>query len=238
MQREDSLDLSNAFNSAWRPYIAEKLKESGASVRLGGMCKSFLEEREIQSGDVCVRMDKGCPQGFSLGPSLWNVVMQGWFQTMEGANRIWAEGQVERRGGQGMEKLAQAYADDQVVMMAGKSREIEKKWHHVWQAFKVWERESGAKYNLDRTEAVLLEKDGKRIRPPVIRVDGQTVNIKTSIKYLGVMVDRQLNEHVTNARKKSARLANKIVNLTRKEYGENTRFIKVITDRVVAPAVL
>lgn len=82
-----ALDLSNAFNSAWRPYIAERLKRGGASGGLGRICESFVENRTIQSGQVVVPMDKGCSQVSSLGPSLWNVVMHEWFQAMGNANR-------------------------------------------------------------------------------------------------------------------------------------------------------
>lgn len=74
-----ALDLSNDFNSAWRPYIAQHLKRSGASCMLGRMCEDFLKDQTVQSGEEEVEMEKDCPQESSLGTSPWNVVMQGWF---------------------------------------------------------------------------------------------------------------------------------------------------------------
>lgn len=56
--------------------------------------------------------------------------------------------------------------------------------------------------------------------------DNQNVMIGGSLKYLGITFDRKLNfnEHARNVKKKQERIANKIVNLTRKEYGKNTVF--------------
>lgn len=58
--------------------------------------------------------------------------------------------------------------------------------------------------------------------------------------YLGITFDRRLNfnEHVRNVRKKTARIAHKIVNLIRIEYGKNMTFLRKVMNRVVAPAIL
>lgn len=58
-------------------------------------------------------------------------------------------------------------------------------------------------------KALFIEKDGKTIRPPTTTVEGHNVEIKGSLKYLGITFDRKLNfnEHV---RKKTEKIANKM----------------------------
>lgn len=70
-----ALDLSNAFNNAWQAYIRKQLGIADADMKLPKMCESFLIKRTVKSEDVEIRMEKGCPLGSSLGPTLWNVVM-------------------------------------------------------------------------------------------------------------------------------------------------------------------
>lgn len=65
-----ALDLSNAFNSAWMPYISRQLKKAEVEQKLGNICLDFLEDRTISSGRAERRMDKGYPQGSSLGPTM------------------------------------------------------------------------------------------------------------------------------------------------------------------------
>lgn len=72
-----SLELSNVFNSAWKPYLAMQLARAEVETRLGKMCENFLEGRKVKSGNVEADMPKGCLQGSSLGPTLWNVLMEG-----------------------------------------------------------------------------------------------------------------------------------------------------------------
>lgn len=75
-----ALDFSNAFHSGWRPYLARQLAGYEIGTRLNSiLCENFLDERGVMSGNVEAEMPKGCPQGSSIGPTLWNVLMEGWF---------------------------------------------------------------------------------------------------------------------------------------------------------------
>jgi len=77
---------------------------------------------------VSRRVERGCPQGSSLGPTLWLVCMNEW---LEGTGREDPRGGVYR----------QTFADDQVILGAGMSvKEIERKWMDTWEICKEWER--------------------------------------------------------------------------------------------------
>lgn len=105
--------------------------------------------------------------------------------------------------------------------------------------YNLWEGDSGTKYNIGKTEA-LLQKRMERQRPPVIRVEEDVTEMGGAIKYLWITIDKRLNfnEHIRNIRRKTARNVNKIVNITSKKYGRNMNFLKIIMNRVIGRAVL
>lgn len=112
------LDLSNAFNMAWPPQVSEQLRTLRAPFYLQKIVASFLTDRIVYSGTVEMDMDIGCPQGSSMGPTLWIVAMQSWFRLFEDRHES---------------TKVQAYADDQCLVLHGTSvKKIEAEWSKAW----------------------------------------------------------------------------------------------------------
>lgn len=57
----------------------------------------FLINRREKSGNIDIEMEKGCRQGLSLGPIMWSIVMQGWFQKIDETNTEWKENRARER---------------------------------------------------------------------------------------------------------------------------------------------
>lgn len=76
------LDLSKAFNMAWPPQIYSELAKAKAPLYLRKVVASFMTDRRITSGRIEMSMQRGCPQGSSMGPTLWLMAMQSWFAAM------------------------------------------------------------------------------------------------------------------------------------------------------------
>ncbi|KAJ8938280.1 hypothetical protein NQ314_011542 [Rhamnusium bicolor] len=133
-------------------------------------------------------------------------VMEGWFGRMD----------VEARQ-RGVH--VQAYADDQVVVLSGRSvRALENEWRRVWNDCKEWARENKLGYNVAKTEAMFVPARGE-IREPVIDMDGERMRMGSSVKYLGD-------------------LGSKFFALGRRKWGGSKRVLKTIYERVVCPMVL
>lgn len=81
-----ALDFSNAFNSAWKPYIQRRLRIAGVAKRLEGIYSDFLSGRPLKSEMLTRYTEKDRPQGSSLGrlsgTSLWRVGSRGWKELM------------------------------------------------------------------------------------------------------------------------------------------------------------
>lgn len=76
---------------------------------------------------------------------------------------------------------AQAYADDQVLIISGSSaREIEGVWLECWDNCIKWASESGLQYNLGKTMAMFVTKKGN-VREPVIRMGERKLELKGHI---------------------------------------------------------
>jgi len=151
------LDLTNGFNMAWPPEIDRQLEEAGAPPYMRRIILSFMTDRRVTSRNVSQGVHRGCPQGSSLGPTLWLIGMKDCFRRMGG---LYAR--------------VQAFADDQCVVVTGPSvKALESKWAAVWAVWeecKNWARITKMQYNVAKTEAMLRSGTG-RIRPPELRAD-------------------------------------------------------------------
>lgn len=75
------LDITGAFdNVRWAP-IFDRLEEMGASLRTISLVHSYLEDRKVnydlEGASYNTTLERGCPQGSQLGPTLWKVAMTG-----------------------------------------------------------------------------------------------------------------------------------------------------------------
>lgn len=72
------LDVSGAFDNAWHPEIVAQLRKASISHNLLDLIKSYLHNRkatlEYNGSKVSKCPNRGCPQGSSSGPMLWNIV--------------------------------------------------------------------------------------------------------------------------------------------------------------------
>eukprot|EP00794_Sanderia_malayensis_P018501 gene18501-20356_t len=73
-----STDMSKAFDSLYPPLLLKKLEKYRFSKEAIDMMKSYFENRRnrVKLGDIksiWKKSERGCPQGSSLGPLLWNI---------------------------------------------------------------------------------------------------------------------------------------------------------------------
>lgn len=106
-------DISGAFDSVWWPIVLESLKSGNCQRNIFGVMQSYFDDRRVSlsygSSEVSRRATRGCPQGFVLGPTCWNLMFDNLLKLLKESNIIFA-----------------AYADDLVVIVDGNSRrEIE-----------------------------------------------------------------------------------------------------------------
>lgn len=223
-----TLDLSNAFNSAWAPAIIRELRFHRVDESEIKVVDDFLRQRKIVVDGEEYDMQRGCPQGSSLGPVLWITLMEGWFRKIK---------ELEEDG-----VMVQAYADDQVVVIGAKSLAgLEYKWARVWSACRDWATENKLKYNKKKTEAMLIPSGGRSdTRNPRIKMDNDAVTISGSVKYLGVTLDRKFLyiEHMADKGATLQNLAAKVFAIGRRRWGARELVLKKIYEGAIVPMMM
>lgn len=205
-------DISGAFDNVWWPLILRSLRERDCPKNVFEVIRSYFDGRRVKisfgSIEVTKQATRGCPQGSVLGPTCWNIMFDGLLRTLEDS----------------VGNDFAAYADDLVVVIRGDSRaELEREGNRIVPIIENWCREAKLELSSRKTEAILLRSDwvrGKPIgrrggdrpdrkrkaarkpkleKPPTIRIGGNKIAFKNSVKYLGVYFDKGMcvNTHCT-----------------------------------------
>lgn len=227
-----TLDMSNAFNSVLHKEVGKQMRELGVPRNLELLARDFLRGRSIVSGGVRREINRGCPQGSSLGPTLWLIAMEGWFREMKEGDSMEPDDMI------------QAFADDQVIMVAARQLiQIETRWRVMWERCGRWSKDAGLEYNRRKTKMMFIPgRRGQRrdARPPRIKIDNEAAILEDNIKYLGITIDSKLIflDHLKEVRSKAQLLANKIYVVAGKTWGTSSRTRKEIYERAIVPMIM
>lgn len=175
-----SLDIQNAFNSLPWSVVLAQLHRKGIPAYLIKIIRGYFSERSIIYKDSMGMLQKrivlaGVPQGSVLGPLLWNIAYDWVLEVKE-----WAESTVI------------CYADDTLVLAQGRSPKIAAMKATVFAGSVVFRiKQLGLKIAAHKTEAILF--GGRGAFPEVsVNVEGERVVVGSSLKHLGVFLDRGL----------------------------------------------
>ena len=153
------------------------------------LLKSYLNNRtqfvEIglkKSSDATIKT--GVPQGSILGPLLFLLYISDFQVNDPNTNLI-------------------LYADDTVVNTTNNVASVNNSHQRALQESENWLTENKLTLNTKKTKCVVFGKSKKRIKPSVY-LSKTEIEVKKSFRYLGIVVDNQLNfsEHVTHVTKK------------------------------------
>jgi exonuclease III len=192
-------DVKNAFNTARWPKIVAALEELKISPYLINIVQSYLDNRRLEIGSEKKRLDMkmGVPQGSVLGPLLWNVFY---------------DGVLKVEVPPGIDMIA--YADDLALIATSKERNtLEQIIKQSVNRIEEWMLANGLELAPGKTEAVILS-GRRKLKTIKVKVGNTEITTKKSIRYLGVMIDKDLKmtEHI---KKTTERVDKTIATLTR-----------------------
>lgn len=212
------------------------LRKRNCSKNVFEVLRSYFSDRNMNiSGrnfEIKKQATRGCPQGSVLGPACWNIMFDKLLKLLDntiGDNYV-------------------AYADDLVVLISGNSRrEIEIEGQNVVSLITQWCESAKLKISEKKTEAILLKseemrkipigrrggsrpdrkrKNNKRItdlsnKPLNIKLGGQKIRFRDSVRYLGINLGRGLNvgNHCHYLGNKVESLFNKLRKLAKTQWG-------------------
>lgn len=192
-----STDLSKAFDSINHSGLITKLIEANISNNYIKLIENYLLNRKTRGkfrttiGEE-LRVPHGVPQGSILGPFIFNLYVH--------------DLPVNRVAGQ----MLSQYADDLCILNASE-RPNNASRRAVWACEEIidYYDKWGLHCNVEKTECIMFTKKRKKTLAsrgydPSILIKGQQFEYKNKIKYLGVILDKNLslNEQVKNTLKK------------------------------------
>ena len=127
-----SLDVQEAFGSAWCATILKGLREAERPRYLYYLTQGYLKDRKaiitINNISIEKKISKGCPQGSCCGPGLWNIQ----FDPLQYTKHT----------------KAVAFADDLLIMVRAESvREAENITNVELNKISKWARENKLRFN-------------------------------------------------------------------------------------------
>lgn len=151
-----------------------------------------------KQNEVRRMVDRGCPQGSILGPLFWNMIFDELLDLDMDAYKI-------------------AYADDLLLLINGNSRsELEGKANKILQKLSEWCGVHKLQVAENKTVAMLIKGKLSSNRFPSIKVNKKQIKFVEEVKYLDVVVDRNLNfvKHAEYINKKVKTIFAKLVRVT------------------------
>ncbi|KAF6210151.1 hypothetical protein GE061_013253 [Apolygus lucorum] len=174
-------DVSKAFDRMWWPAVKIALLEANLPPGMLALVCSFLQDRRAclnEYGAQCVlNVEMGCPQGSVLGPYLWTRL----FDQL-----------LVRLADSRLQPLA--FVDDLAVLLEGQTKSsIEEQGRQAVAIIEDWC--SLVKLQIASSKTVQCQLKGKlnTRSPPVIAIGGNNIRHNSTPKYLGVILEKDLN---------------------------------------------
>lgn len=193
------VDFEKAFDMVWRNGLMIKLKSLGINGRMFSWIADFFTSRTLQvrvgsalSG-VYV-LENGTSQGSMISPAMFIGMIDDLPSSLQHTD-------------------TSLFADDSALFKAGRNiKQLQRAIQKDLNALQHWCDTWGFKISVEKTVAVLFTRSPEK---PAIQLDieGKTVKVEKSAKFLGVVFDQQLtwNNHINHVVSK----CNKRLNLMR-----------------------
>ena len=221
------LDIQNAFPTVAISSINRALERLGVNAGLRTWVSGMLCDRRItatlKGATVTRQVTRGCPQGGILSPVLWNMVMDEFLK------------ETDMFG-----VYAQAYADDIAGLIVGKDPPtIVSLANGFMTRANEWGRRNGLVFSRAKTEVVVFTRLKGWNPRSSFKMDGQSLVVSKTAKYLGVTLDNKLTfkPHVEGKIQTATRLLHQAGRLVSKTWGLTPARAKWVYTSMVRPLV-
>ena len=175
-----SADIKAAFDSILHADIERALIRNGVPYALSRAILSFAKNRSVvfshPERSLLVHTARGVPQGSSLGPILWNLVLDGFLSSP-----------ITRS------LSITAFADDiNIVVSADSRRHLEEAGDSALALLRAWTTTKSLTLSFDKTKVLLMFSAAKLKRSPLFHLEGTKVQTVKCLRILGCHVDSHL----------------------------------------------
>ncbi|GBL86981.1 Retrovirus-related Pol polyprotein from type-1 retrotransposable element R1 [Araneus ventricosus] len=202
-----ALDLQNAFNSIHWNQTKLLIHRNRVPRKIARVIDSFLRDRHMLSEGQKWKYNIGVPQGSSLGPILWLLVINEALDLRETEN-----------------VLIQAYEDDIIIMLRSTaSYHFTGMSENILKHLEMWANTYNLTFSKNKTKYLMFKYKKVITHFPCIYLYGGRIGYDKNIKYLGIIFDTNLSlmPHLNAIQSKVMKLHEKIRRITRVSWGLN-----------------
>jgi len=223
------LDITGAFDHVkWAP-ILNRLEEMGASNRTLSLIQSYLKSRKVnydlEGASFQRTLERGCPQGSQLGPTLWKVAMT-------------SIGSIK------MDRTATIvmYADDIALLVgAARPQTAFSRVEIYLEELKAWAAKYGLKFSPSKSQLMTLKGGLKPLYSVRFgtNANDQVIRASENVKYLGVILDPRQSfwEHIVSLKEKNKTLYKRLRAMTSANWGMGRLAAMTIYKAVFLPRI-
>ena len=222
------LDIKGAFDNTWHPAIISRLSKSSCPTYLIRWINSFLTCRsanlKLNNIQHETLIKRGCPQGSVLSPFLWNMVV-------DEALRLQLPVGVK----------LQAFADEIIISKRGiNQQQIEKHLQIACNWIIQWGSKNYLTFSAQKTELITFSRKHRTLSNLTIIVNDVVITPKSSVKYLGVILDQKLKwrEHIEERHNCCKRKIMELRRYSKLTWGPNRNILKKLLNGIVDPMLL
>lgn len=188
------IDIEGAFNNTLNNSLYESVISRGIEPLICDWIRRMLENRcittSLQGEVVQFRAARGCPQGGVLSPLLWSLLVDNLLATIQ----LW-----------GVD--LQAYADDLVIVIRGKSEgRLSETLQEIIDTILAWCEREDMTINPHKITVVPFTRKRKLDHLIPLNLRGVVVPFANEVKYLGITLDKRLtwNSHLKRIKQKAS----------------------------------
>ena len=220
------LDIEGAFDNISFNAIKTTLQNSKIDSVTCNWIYNMISNRfttvSLKHSTKRFKITKGCPQGGVLSPVLWNMVVDNLLNKR--ANEI--------------PGYLQAFADDCAILVERNNLAvIHGRTQKSINSINRWCKNNGLNISSLKTKIIMFTWRRKWKLPKDLLLDGKTIDLSHSIKFLGIHLDTKLsfNEHIKHITKKATMSLMQCKRAIGPTWGLSPGSCKLIYEKAIRP---
>ena len=221
------LDIEGAFDNISFTAIKDSLERHRLPPTISNWIYFMVSNRTIAltlSGCTITRtISRGCPQGGVLSPFLWNLTL----------NNLLEHQNLDPT-------FVQAFADDLSILIGGIDiPTLRAKCQLYLNIINRWCKTIGVKLSTVKTTTIMFTRKRKWTLDKPLRIEGQTLTLETTVRYLGVTLDSKLNwiPHIDTICNKAITNLHTAKSYCSKTWGLRPFYMRWIYTQIIQPGI-
>ena len=217
-------DVKKAFDRVWHIKLLDQLKKIGINGHLYSTIKNFLADRfmQVKIGSELSethKLDMGTPQGAVLSPTLFSVMLHD-------IDKVKIEDNEILLYADDIALLSQPFQIRNKCKKENKGRLRKISFQKAIDNLAAYMNELGFQFSGEKTQLMVVSRQSD-LYGFKINVEGNMVESKQYVKYLGITFERKLcwAKHIQNIVSSSTKLINFIKYMSGQKWAKGTKFL-------------